>query len=181
MSKIHLTVLFLMILTTTFGQRLIYRDNGKIYDYQGQKLSPDQVREIYSSNYEFLDLYNEGRAKKIVGNIFLIAGAGMVITDLMVGLFQDEEFQITTTKIEPNGPDIVVSVSSDTKKSPTVLTYIGLATTLIAIPIKIGYSKKIKKSVDDYNKTISTSVHNRPANIEFVANAGGLGLRFSLN
>ena len=87
----------------------------------------------------------------------IIGGLGLLVTDIAIGANADVKF-------------------------PSTLTYIGLGSIAIAIPIKVGFSKKIANVVSDYNaqKSVgySESNHNK---FELITNYNGFGLRLTLN
>jgi hypothetical protein len=122
------------MVTYSNAQELIYKSNGNILNAENIKISPDKVRELLANNEKLLQEYNLGRSKKTVGNVLLIGGMGLLAGDLMLGLF---------SPIDAN--------DLDKKIYPSTLTYIGLTSVLVAIPVKIGFSKKIKNVVIQYN------------------------------
>ena len=157
------TFLFSML---TYSQNLVYKSNGNIRDTENNKISPDKVRALLAGNQKILADYNTGRSKKTAGNILLIGGLTLLATDFVRELYTPQDIY-----------------GYDQKKTyPSALTYIGVAAVLVAIPVKIGFSKKIRDVVTDYN--IQKSVGFKQASfekIEFITNSNGLGLRFTLN
>lgn len=150
--------------SNSFSQSLIYKSNGNVYNAQMQRLSPDEVRKNFSIDRKDLDLYNSGRVKKTVGNVLLIGGIGLITTDLFIG------FTGTT--------------ASNPRPYPSALTYIGATFVCVAIPIKIGFSKKIKTAVNSFNELYpngTTANISNSNDLEFVANGNGLGFRLTLN
>ena len=147
--------LITLLLSTVFGfsQQLTYKSNGNVYDSQDERIRPSEMRKLLETKPGLLNFYNEARTKKTVGNVMLIGGTALIAADLLVGL----------------GADV---------KYPGAMTYIGVASMLIAIPVKSGFSKKIRTVVDDYNKEIALS-KPKPA-IERIAvcvNGNGAGLQ----
>ncbi len=138
----------------SYSQKLVYKSNGTILNSENQQISPDQVRELLKDNQKLLADYNAGRSKKTVGNVLLIGGSALIVTDLLIGANADVQF-------------------------PSALTYVGLAAVVIAIPVKIGFSKKIKNVVTEYNNQ-STTGYNNPK-LDLITNSNGIGLRFTLN
>jgi hypothetical protein len=63
--------------------------------------------------------------------------------------------------------------------NPFVLSIVGLAAMVVAIPVKIGFSKKIKNVVTDYNHQKATGYNN--PKLDLITNSNGLGLRLTLN
>jgi hypothetical protein len=158
--------LFFCILQS-HSQKLVYKSNGTILNSENQKISPDQVRELVKDNQKLLAEYNAGRSKKTVGNILLIGGSAMVIGDLIVGATTDGNTTVTGNSIQTES------------NYPSALTFVGLAALAVAIPVKIGFSKKIKNVVTEYNNQNATG-YNTPK-LDFITNGNGIGLRFTLN
>ena len=153
------------------SQKLMYKSNGTVLNSENQKISPDQVRELLKNNQQLLADYNDGRTKKTVGNVLLIGGFGFLTADLIQGVTASG---ITATPAGGGNYNL-----QSEKTYPTVLTYIGIAALVIAIPVKIGFSKKIKNVVTDYNNQLTTG-YNKPK-LDLITNSNGIGLRFTLN
>jgi hypothetical protein len=152
-----LIFLFFISTTITFAQKLNYAGNGNILDSNSNKLTPEQVEILLKDNDDLLRSYVAGRSKKSVGNIMLYGGLGLIATDLLIGATADKEY-------------------------PTFFTIIGGITTLIAIPVKMGYSKKIKNVINDYNaKNGFTYKSTSDAKLDFISNNAGLGMRLTFN
>ena len=150
------TLLFVLVLTSSFAysQQLNYK-KGKVYNENNTKLSNNEVKELLSSQPELLVSYNEGKAKAGIGGFLLGLGGGLVVADLLTGATQD--------KVYPSG-----------------LTYVGLVSTVIAIPITIGHTKKIKKAIDGYNQSItSKNVAFSLEKITILSNKNGIGMQLS--
>ena len=144
-----------LISSINYSQQLVYKENGNISDINGIKLSPDEVRNIISANQSLVDLYNEGREKKTFGNVMLIGGAAFIVTDLIVS---SQKYGVTY---------------------PTALTYIGAASLVLSIPVKLGFSNKIKKAVDGHNKLL---VYNKTIEIQdfsLITNQNGIGFQIT--
>lgn len=154
MIKQLFILLFFVCSLQSFSQKLVYKSNGNILNSENQKISPDQVRELLKDNEKLLADYNAGRTKKTVGNVLIIGGFALLTADLLTGLTADVKF-------------------------PTALTYAGLASLIIAIPVKIGFSNKIEKVVTDYNNQLTTG-YNIPK-LDLITNSNGIGLRLTLN
>jgi len=161
----QLFILFFFVCSLqSFSQKLVYMSNGNILNSENQKISPDQVRELLKDNEKLLMDYNVGRKKKTVGNVLLIGGSSLIGTTLAVAIIDySEEIQI----------------KNSTKNYVQALYIVGLASVIVAIPVKIGFSKKIKNVVAEYNNQLAT-VYNNPK-LDLINNANGIGLRFTLN
>lgn len=138
------------------AQNLQYESNGRIVDDMKNKLSVNQVKALLSDNKELLKNYTDARTKKDVGNVLLYGGLTILATDLSIGFF---------------GPKVV--------DYPTGLTIVGALSMIIAVPVKIGYSKRIKKVVDDYNATNGVGYYNIEK-LEFISDNSGVGLRLTI-
>ncbi|NDP27812.1 MAG: hypothetical protein GZ087_10365 [Flavobacterium sp.] len=167
MIKQLFVLLFFCCIFQSYSQKLVYKSNGNILNSENQKISPDQVRELLKNNQKLLANYNAGRTKKTVGNILLIGGSAMVIGDLIVGATTDGNTTVTGNSIQTE------------RNYPSALTFVGLAAVAVAIPVKIGFSKKIKNVVTEYNN-LSATGYNNPK-LDLITNSNGIGLRFTLN
>ena len=138
---------------------LTYKGSGKIFNSSQQKLSPENVRSLINSNTEALRLYNSGKTKQTVGNILLYGGLSTVI------------IKHYTMLKKHSGSNAV------TAESNNIMYFVGGAMILIAIPIKIGFSKKIKRAVTLANEDLKNP--KTGFNIEstsFVSNSNGFGI-----
>lgn len=154
----YIIILFIFLLGfQTYALKLTYTSNGNISDSEHNKITPNKIRALLANNEKLLTSYNAGRSKKTLGNVLLIGGFALVATDLLVGLNADVVY-------------------------PSVLTYIGLAAIVIAIPVKIGFQKKIKNVVEEYNKGLTVGYNDlNNQKLELITNTNGLGFRLTLN
>jgi len=158
----------------SFSQKLIYRSNGTILNSENQKISPNAVRTLLANNEKLLADYNAGRTKKTFGNILLVGGFGLLTADLIHGVTASG---ITAT---PTGGGNYALQS--VKTYPTAMTYIGVAAIIMAIPVKMGFSKKIRNVVDEYNIQASTAQNSfNKQKLDLITNSNGIGLRLTLN
>src|SRR3970040_1746723 len=132
----------------SYSQKLVYKSNGTILNSDNQKISPDQVRELLKDNQKLLTEYNAGRTKKTTGNILLIGGLGFLTADLIHGVTASG-----MTAVPTGGGYYALQTE---KTYPTVLTYAGVIAVIVAIPVKIGFSKKIRNVVTEYNNQTAT-------------------------
>ena len=158
----------------TFSQKLVCKSNGTILNSENQKISPDQVWELLKDNQKLLADYNAGRTKKTFGNILLIGGLGLLTADLIHGATASGMTAV------PTGGGYY---SLQTEKTyPTALTYVGVMAVIIAIPVKIGFSKKIKNVVTEYNNQMATGYNQlNKQKLDLITNSNGIGLRLTLN
>ncbi len=158
----------------SFSQKLVYKSNGNIRDSENNKISPDQVRKSLANNEKLLADYNEGRTKKTIGNILLIGGFGFLTADLIQGSTASG-----ITAVPTGGGNYAIQTE---KTYPTVLTYLGVVAVIIAIPVKIGFSKKIRNVVTEYNNQMATGYNQfNKQKLDLITNSNGIGLRLTLN
>ncbi|HSD14055.1 MAG TPA: hypothetical protein VLB74_05365 [Flavobacterium sp.] len=150
-------IVSLLLLTTVsvYSQELKYKSGGRIFDSENKKMSPTEVRELLAKQPGMLQFYNAGRAKKSIGNTMLYGGMVLLATDFIIAANKEGEY-------------------------PTMLSVLGVTSMIIAIPVKIGYTKKIKTVVNDYNAELAKK--DTGFNFEsmsIVSNGNGLGLRMT--
>ncbi len=153
-----------------FSQKLIYKSNGNILNSNGQELSSNLVRIVLRENQQLLKNYNAARTKKNIGNILLISGPVLSF----VGAFS-YALAGFDAGLAPENEEIDRSI-------PKIIAFTGLVAFAVAIPVKIGFSKKIKNVVSEYNHqtAIGCNQINEPK-LDLITNSNGIGLRFTLN
>ncbi len=158
-------VLLMLMSFSGFSQQLTYRSGGNVYDSNSEKLKPDAVRELMKKNRSALASYNAGRNKKTWGDVLLYGGLGLATINLV-------------TAVTTNSAEVDNNGNISTNKTGPELAIIGGAMVVAAIPIKIGYSKKIKTAVENYNQNV-TSTENWKSNMSIVADNHGIGVKIS--
>ena len=149
-----ITLFFLFLCSFAFSQQLTYK-KGRVFNDNNVKLTNSQVKELLSDKPELLASYSAGQTKASVGGFLLGFGTGFVIADLATGLSQDKVY-------------------------PSALTFIGLASAAISIPVIIGHTKKINKAIDGYNEAITDKkVGFQVDKVNILSNANGLGMQIS--
>lgn len=153
MKKISIAFM-LMLSLTAFSQQLTYK-NGRIFNSENKKLSNAEVKELLAPTPELLSEYKSGKTKASVGGFMLGFGLGFIVADLATGATQDKVY-------------------------PSAFTYLGIASTLISIPIMSGRSKKIKSAVDGYNESLQVKkTAFTIENINVLTNQNGIGFSAS--
>ncbi len=153
MTKIATLLLLLLSIAASAQQLRIKK--GNIYNSNLEKLDARQVRFLLANEPELLKNYNAYHDKSIWGGLLLGAGAGLLVTDLAIGLSADASY-------------------------PSVATYIGGALTAVSIPILIGRKKKLETVVEEFNRFKSTSATGLKLDtVNIVANQNGFGIRAS--
>lgn len=170
-KQFYFLVLFLSTFQS-FSQKLVYKSNGNILNSENQNISPDEMRQLLANNEKLLVKYNAGRSKKTTGNVLLIGGLGLITADLVQGITSDGN-----TTVSGNG----YSLQSE-RNYPTALTYIGVAALVIAIPIKIGFSKKLRNVVEEYNNQEKLGYSDSNfKKLDLITSSNGIGLRLNFN
>lgn len=150
-------ILLLLACQLSFAQKLVYKNRGNIKDDKGKNLSSVEVRSLLANNETLLEEYNIGRTKKTVGNVLLLGGATLSYGILAVQL-------------------------SEGKPVSTGLVAVGLISMLVAIPVKIGFTKKIKHVVSEFNNQKAIGANNfKVDNLDIIANSNGFGIKLTLN
>ena len=159
-----LSALFLAVFLNSFSQEIYTSSgNGNVYDSKKNKIAPEVFKQLLQSNQPALDLYNADRTKKTVGNLLLYGGFATAIGNL---LYQANK------AIEPYG----AYNNSKSESTPNVLFFVAGAMVLIAIPVKIGFSNKVKKSVEMYNNYSQKTKVSFIQTTSILANRNGIGL-----
>jgi hypothetical protein len=159
MKKIALLFLLVLPLLSSAQDTLTYKGSGRIFNSSQQKLTSDEVRGLFVNNTEALSLYNSGKTKQTLGNILFYGGISTVIIKHISMLNKY------------SGSNALKADSNN------IMYFVGAGMVIIAIPIKLGFSKKIKKAVSLINEDFKKP--NTGFNIEstsFVSNANGFGI-----
>ena len=158
---------FLFISSLSFSQETYtFKSGGRVFE-NNVRLNSIQVNERFDSDSEILKLYNKGRSKKTTGNVLLWGGIGTGVIKFLSDANQDLE--------QDNSGNV------SAKKTSNVLYVVSGIMVLVAIPVKIGFQKKIKKSVMLMNEEITSQKQNTGSNFEtnIIANANGVGLKLT--
>lgn len=147
-------VLFLIIIlfsTISFSQE-INLERGRYY-VNGSQISTRDTKALLASNTEALRKFKSGLSKESTGGFLIGFGGALVITDVVIGLVSDVSY-------------------------PTLATYIGLGSIIVAIPILSGKNKRIKEGIDLYNNGLK-NVGNTNSNLEvnLIGNQQGYGVQ----
>ena len=161
----NLTIVFLFYSLITFSQdTYTFKTGGRIFENNNRMYTSD-IETYFGHKPEILNLYKAGRTKKILGNGLLYGGiSSFIITHLS---------KVSERKTQSDG-------TIKTENNNTMY-YVSAGISLIAIPIKIGYSKKIRKAVTLMNEEIKAQKQNTGINFEtnIIANSNGIGLKIT--
>ena len=122
-----------------------------IFYIDGTQIPSYQMKKVFASNIQSLNLYKKAKTKETLGGTLLGLGATVCIIDLAVGLFSDVKY-------------------------PTALTYAGLGAVAISIPILSGRAKKMEKAVKTYNEGLKDS-GSTDFDLNALANQNGIGIQ----
>lgn len=163
---------FLLVVSMCFkswSQTLIYKGSGTVTNQKNTVLTPNLVRIALAEHPDLLKEYNIERHKKTVGNTMLLAGPVLIGVGTMAYVISNFDSGMNLGYDEPRNT------------VPKIMMGVGLAAMLIAILVKIGFSKKIKNSIAQYNNWLGTASVTNNNNLEIVGNSNGLGLRLTIN
>ena len=149
-----------------------YKSGGRIFENE-RKLHRDDIENYFGHRKDIMKEYNAGKTKKTVGNILFYSGT----TIFLCKFFSESLFPKKPTFVQTfYGPQSV----SDLPKNNTLL-YVGGAMAIIAIPIKIGYSKRIKNAVHLMNQELLNQKKEQSYNIEYniIGNSNGVGIKMT--
>lgn len=150
-------VLLILICQFSFAQKLVYKNRGNIKDDNGNYLSSTEVRLLLANNESLLAEYNNGREKKTAGNILLIGGAALAVVPTAIQLY--------------NGQPVSQGILG-----------LGIVSMVVAIPVKIGFTRKIKHVVSEFNSQKAIGVTNfQIQNMDLITNSNGIGFRLTLD
>lgn len=134
-----------------FSQKIVL-ENGK-YFVNGTQISTRETKQLLLTDYKATRQFQKAKSKEGIGGLLLGAGIALTVSDLAIGLFSDVKY-------------------------PTALTYAGVATMAISIPVLSGRSKKIKEAIDTYNLSVNQLGSNyNELNYQVVANQNGIGIQ----
>lgn len=153
----------------TWSQTLVYKGSGTVTNQKNTVLNPNLVRIALAEHPDLLKDYNIGRRKKAVGNTMLLTGPVLVGVGAMTYVISNFDSGMNPGQDEPKNT------------VPKIMMGTGLAAMLIAILVKIGFSKKIKNSIAQYNNLLGTVSETNNTDFEIVGKSNGLGFRLTLN
>ncbi len=163
------TIAFLVTILPllAFSQQLHYDSGGTVYNSENKKIIPSEMRILLEKNNEALKFYDAGRYKKTWGNVLFYGGLALITTNLIVALNTDN----TTYSGSSDNPTIQSDRVSGT------FAIIGGILVAVSILVKIGYPKKIKLAIENYNKGLVNSYDSKQK-LTIIASNQQLGFRF---
>lgn len=148
---ITLTLLFFTLLS--YCQQMTI-DKGKFY-MNGNQIDSREARNLFSTNVKAATLFKQAKSKEALGGFLLGFGIGLTVGDLAIGLFSDKEY-------------------------PSAMTYVGLGSIAVSIPILSGRKKRYEEAVHIYNsehKELKLGATNNNIKLNAIANQNGFGFQ----
>ena len=148
-----LIIVLFAISIHSFSQELTTNSYGSVLNQDKTIIKPDEVKKLLANYPDQLNEYSLGHKKRKLGNVFIYSGVGLIFTDLIISLGKDKSF-------------------------PKALSAVGFGAIAVGVPIKLGYSKKIKNAIDGYNSNKKVGYNQK---LEIIGTNNGLGLKLSFN
>ena len=161
----NLIFAFLFITSFSFSQETYtFKSGGRVFE-NDSRLNSIEVNKKFTAQPEIIKLYNTGRNRKTFGNILLWGGIGTVVIKHLTN--------VKNSEIQSDG--------NFGKPRSNVMCFVGAGISLVAIPIKIGLQKKIKKSILLMNEQVTAQKQSIGFNFEtnIIANTNGVGLKLT--
>jgi len=152
MKKI-ITIATLFLTLLSYSQQMSL-EKGKFY-LGGNRIDSREARNLFATNVKAAALYKQAQSKEALGGFLLGLGIGLTVGDLAIGLFSDKEY-------------------------PSALTYAGLGSIAISVPILSGRKKRYKEAIEIYNsehKELKLGASNNTFELNAVSNQNGFGLQ----
>lgn len=148
-----LTLIGLLLTLLSYSQTMTL-EGSRVY-LDGKRLETREARQLLNTNYESASLYKEAKTKEAVGGFLLGFGIGLTIGDLAVGLFSDTKY-------------------------PGTMTYVGVGSIAVSIPVLSGRKKLYEKAAQIYNndhKNGKLGASQSTMELHLVSNRNGMGFQ----
>ncbi|MBP6557046.1 MAG: hypothetical protein KAX93_07695 [Flavobacterium sp.] len=148
-----------IILALMFSSMLSYSqqmslEKGRFY-LGGNRIETAETKKLLATNVKAITLYKQAKSKEALGGFLLGFGIGLTVGDLAIGLFSDKEY-------------------------PSAMTYAGLGSIAISVPILSGRKKRYEEAVQIYNsehKELKLGATNNNLKLNAIANQNGFGFQ----
>ncbi|MEO0046946.1 MAG: hypothetical protein RL705_2137 [Bacteroidota bacterium] len=150
--KKYITLALLFVSIFSFSQQMSF-EKGRFY-LGGNRIETAETKKLLATNVKAITLYKQAKSKEALGGFLLGFGIGLSVGDLAIGLFSDKEY-------------------------PTAMTYVGLGSIAVSIPILSGRKKRYEEAVSLYNsehKELKLGA-NIPLEFNAISNQNGLGFQ----
>lgn len=152
MKKIILWSVLLCSLLS-FSQQ-ITMERGRFY-WKGNQIDSRKARELFATNVKAAALYKQAKSKEAWGGFMLGLGIGLTVGDVAIGMFSAQNY-------------------------PTAMTYAGVGSMAISIPILSGRKKRYEEAVRLYNSEHpETLLGSQPSKVDLkvISNTNGFCLQ----
>ena len=158
MKKIFLAFMILLPFFSISQELLTYKSRGRVFNADNEKVKPAEVRILMENNPDALKFYNAGKSKQTWGNVLILTGFSVAAIN-HYSLLKDSG-KINGFRPNRNIPYII-----------------GAGIVILAVPIKIGFPRKIKKSLALMNeKTSNANLVSFKNSSSFILNDNGIGV-----
>ena len=178
MKKTKFLIILMFNLYAFSQNKYTYMNGGRILE-NGKKINPTEIRNLLINNQRTLELYESGRVKKTFGNVLIYSGLATLISKYIYDLSYSPKLIGQSSSSYNYGPyNNTAYINSYTYEPPPSKTMyvVGGILIVVAIPIKAGFSKRIKKAVvlmnQDSNNPKTTFIESS----DIIANSNGIGL-----
>ncbi|WP_162127103.1 hypothetical protein [Flavobacterium phycosphaerae] len=142
-----------VILNKSKEELLEYKSASKIYK-NGQLLTGEQVEGLLKPSPNLYDDYKRGKSGASLGSILIGGGIGLFIGGGLSNLSQTNG----------GGPALLI---------------VGIVTSVVGIPVRLGGVKKIKEAVKDYNNLPKKQVaFFEKSELKMLISTNGLGFQW---
>jgi hypothetical protein len=151
--KKYITLALLFVSIFSYSQQMSI-EKGRFY-LGGNRIDSRETKNLLATNVKAITLYKQAKSKEALGGFLLGFGIGLTVGDLAIGLFSDKEY-------------------------PTVMTYAGLGSIAISVPILSGRKKRYEEAVQIYNsehKELKLGTTNNNLKLNAIANQNGFGFQ----
>ncbi len=137
---------------------LVYKSAYRIFK-ENKKLNPENLESLLQTNTSVYARYKKGRNEAKLGDILIGGGIGLFIGGGLSNLNRAKN------NSGGGGPAVLI---------------VGLATSVIGVPIKLGGVKKIKQSIEGYNGlTQNRTAFFENTALNVFANNNGVGFQIN--
>lgn len=145
-------ILIVLLLTTISYSQQMSLEKGRFY-LGGNRIDSREARNLFATNVKAAALYKQAKSKEALGGFLLGFGIGLTVGDLAIGLFSDKEY-------------------------PSGMTYAGLGSIAISVPILSGRKKRYEEAIKIYNsehKELKLGATNTTVEFNAICNQNGFG------
>ncbi len=158
-----------------------FKSGGRV-TYNDVKMSSDSIRNLINSNQKALELYNIGRTKKTVGNVLIWGGIATLVGKFTYDITYIPKVISSNTSTYPTGyygnTGSIYNNVYESQPSRS-LYYVGAVMLIAAIPIKIGFSNKIKQAVTLMNQDFKNPKTTFIESSDIIVNSNGIGFQLT--